>query len=192
MVEKKETAKKTTAKKTTVKKATAKKVATKKVSTTAKKASTAKKTVKKAVSPKKVVEKKTTIKKGMYFYAVGRRKTSSARVRIYPNGSGKITVNNKDYKDYFPVPDLQRDLVSPLRVTGHEKDVDITVRVVGGGVSGQAGAVRHGITRALMVWDLTYRPALKAEGFVTRDPRVKERKKPGLRGARRAPQWSKR
>jgi small subunit ribosomal protein S9 len=189
MVEKKETAKKTTAKKTTVKKATAKKVATKEVSTTAKKAST---TVKKAVSTKKVVEKKVAVKKGSYIYAVGRRKTSSARVRIYPEGTGKITVNNKDYKDYFPVPDLQRDLVAPLRITGHEKDVDITVRVVGGGVAGQAGAVRHGITRALMNWDLTFRPALKAEGFVTRDPRVKERKKPGLRGARRAPQWSKR
>ena len=172
-----------------------KKVTTKK--TTAKKASTAKKTtaVKKVVATKAPAKKapaKKAVRSKKYLYAVGRRKEASARVRVYPEGSGKIIVNGFDYKEYFPILASQLDMVSPLKVTGHDNDVDVEAKVVGGGKSGQVGAVRHGIARALLLLDLDLRPVLKVEGFLTRDPRVKERKKPGLRGARRAPQWSKR
>lgn len=170
------------------KKATAKKPAAKKASTPVKKETA---TVKKTVEAK-VPAKKSTASAGKYVYAVGRRKGASARVRIYPNGSGKITVNGQDYKEYFPTPASQLDMVSPLKVVSKDKDVDVEVRVLGGGKIGQAGAVRHGISRALLLLDIDFRPVLKVEGFLTRDPRVKERKKPGLRGARRAPQWSKR
>ncbi|HAT03929.1 MAG TPA: 30S ribosomal protein S9 [Candidatus Magasanikbacteria bacterium] len=123
--------------------------------------------------------------------AVGRRKTASARVRITP-GKGTITVNGKDYKVYFPTKLLQDAVVAPLVVTAKEKEMDISVKVVGGGPVGQAHAVRHGIARALVEWNSELKPVLKAEGFMTRDPRAKERKKPGLHKARRAHQWRKR
>ena len=132
------------------------------------------------------------------FSATGRRKTSVAQVRMVP-GIGKIIVNGQDVNEYMPFPTLVMDLMQPLVVTNNEKTFDITVTVKGGGYSGQTGAIRLGITRALLEADAgneanegSYRKILKAEGFITRDPRVKERKKYGLKKARRAPQFSKR
>jgi len=139
-----------------------------------------------------VVAKKAKVDGAKYVYAVGRRKCASARVRLYPNGTGKITVNDRDIKNYFPLATAQILVISPLKAVGKVKEMDVSVKVVGGGPNGQAGAVRHGIARALLNLDPAWRAVLKAEGFLTRDPRVKERKKPGLRRARRAPQWSKR
>ena len=126
-----------------------------------------------------------------YFYGTGRRKNSVARVRVY-NGTGKITINDRDIDDYFGLETLKLIVRQPLAVAGVEGKFDIVVRVAGGGVSGQAGAIRHGIARALLVVDESYRSALKSAGFLTRDPRMKERKKYGLKAARRAPQFSKR
>ena len=126
-----------------------------------------------------------------YFYGTGRRKHSVARVRVY-NGTGKITINNRDIDDYFGLDTLKLIVRQPLVTTGTVGKVDIEATVSGGGVSGQAGAIRHGIARALIVVDENYRSALKAAGFLTRDPRMKERKKYGLKAARRAPQFSKR
>ncbi len=126
-----------------------------------------------------------------YVEAVGRRKTASARVRLYP-GSGEIIVNDQPVDEYFGRSLDQMALRAPLVLTGTEASFNISVHVTGGGDSGQAMAVRHGLTRALMVTDPNLRPALKAAGFVTRDPRAKERKKPGLKRARKAPQYTKR
>jgi small subunit ribosomal protein S9 len=126
-----------------------------------------------------------------YVEAVGRRKTASARVRLYP-GSGEIIVNDLPVDEYFGRSLDQMALRAPLVLTGTEASFNISVHVAGGGDSGQAMAVRHGLTRALMVTDPNLRPALKAAGFVTRDPRAKERKKPGLKRARKAPQYTKR
>ena len=126
-----------------------------------------------------------------YFYGTGRRKNSVARVRVY-NGTGKITINNRDIDDYFGLETLKLIVRQPLALTGLENKFDIVVRVSGGGVSGQAGAIRHGLSRALLVYDENLRPELKKAGFLTRDPRMKERKKYGLKAARRAPQFSKR
>jgi len=123
--------------------------------------------------------------------AVGRRKTSAARVRL-TTGKGEITVNGRTLENYFPILILQKKIISPLQVVGREKNLDVSVRVIGGGVHGQAGAVRHGIARALVKWDEELKPILKAEGFLTRDPRAKERKKYGRRKARRGHQWKKR
>ena len=132
------------------------------------------------------------------FAATGKRKRSVAQVRMVP-GSGKITVNGRDVNEYMPFETLVMDLKQPLVATNNEKTFDITVTVKGGGFSGQTGAIRLGITRALLLVDAgneanedSYRKILKAAGFVTRDPRVKERKKYGLKKARRAPQFSKR
>ena len=132
------------------------------------------------------------------FAATGKRKSSVAQVRMVP-GSGKITVNGKDVNEYMPFPTLVMDLKQPLVATNNEKTFDITITVKGGGFSGQTGAIRLGITRALLAFDAgneakedSYRKVLKAAGFVSRDPRVKERKKYGLKKARRAPQFSKR
>ena len=132
------------------------------------------------------------------FAATGKRKRSVAQVRMVP-GTGKITVNGKDVNEYMPFPTLVMDLKQPLVATNNEKTFDVTVTVKGGGFSGQTGAIRLGITRALLLVDAgneanedSYRKILKAEGFITRDPRVKERKKYGLKKARRAPQFSKR
>ena len=130
--------------------------------------------------------------KKKYFYGTGRRKSSIARVRVYENGTGAITINGRDIDDYFGLETLKLVVRQPLNTTELLGKVDVVVTVVGGGVSGQAGAIRHGIARALVVMNPEYRPALKAAGFMTRDPRMKERKKYGLKAARRAPQFSKR
>ena len=127
-----------------------------------------------------------------FYYGTGRRKSSVARVHLFPNGTGAITINGRDIDDYFGLDTLKLIVRSPLALTGTEGKFDIVVNVVGGGVAGQAGAIRHGITRALMESDAELRPALKKAGFLTRDPRMKERKKYGLKAARRAPQFSKR
>ena len=126
-----------------------------------------------------------------YFYGTGRRKSSVARVRVY-QGSGKVTINERDIDDYFGLETLKLIVRQPLSVTDTNDKFDIVCRVAGGGVTGQAGAIRHGIARALLQADEEYRPALKKAGLLTRDPRMKERKKYGLKGARRAPQFSKR
>ncbi len=126
-----------------------------------------------------------------YFYGTGRRKKSVARVRIYP-GTGMITINGKDVDEYFGLETLKLIINQPFGVTGTTGKFDIVANVNGGGISGQAGAIRHGVARALLAADEANRPALKQAGFLTRDPRMKERKKYGLKGARRAPQFSKR
>ena len=126
-----------------------------------------------------------------YYYGTGRRKSSVARVRVYP-GTGKITINDRDIDDYFGLETLKLIVRQPLALTGTTEKFDIVVRVAGGGVTGQAGAIRHGLSRALLQFDESLRPTLKKAGFLTRDPRMKERKKYGLKGARRAPQFSKR
>ena len=127
-----------------------------------------------------------------YMYGTGRRKSSVARVHLIPNGSGAITVNGRDIDDYFGLETLKLIVRQPLVATNTLGKVDIEATVTGGGVSGQAGAIRHGIARALLVLDENYRATLKAAGLLTRDPRMKERKKYGLKAARRAPQFSKR
>ena len=126
-----------------------------------------------------------------YFYGTGRRKSSVARVRLY-NGTGKITINDRDIDDYFGLETLKLIVRQPMALTGNDQKFDIVCRVAGGGVTGQAGAIRHGVARALLGVNPEFRAALKAAGFLTRDPRMKERKKYGLKGARRAPQFSKR
>ena len=126
-----------------------------------------------------------------YFYGTGRRKDSVARVRVY-TGTGKITINDRDIDNYFGLETLKLIVRSPLVLLGLEGKYDVVVRVSGGGVSGQAGAIRHGLSRALLQQNEENRAALKKEGFLTRDPRMKERKKYGLKAARRAPQFSKR
>ncbi|AIY04038.1 30S ribosomal protein S9 [Planococcus sp. PAMC 21323] len=125
------------------------------------------------------------------YIGTGRRKNSTARVRLVP-GDGTITINNRDVADYVPYETLQQIIKQPLVATDTLGSYDILVNVNGGGFTGQAGAVRHGIARALLTVDPAFRPALKSAGLLTRDPRMKERKKPGLKSARRAPQFSKR
>ena len=127
-----------------------------------------------------------------YHYGTGRRKSSVARVHLFPNGTGSITINGRDIEDYFGLETLKLIVRQPLDTTDLLGKVDIVATVTGGGVTGQAGAIRHGISRALLEMNAEYRPALKAAGFLTRDPRMKERKKYGLKAARRAPQFSKR
>ena len=126
-----------------------------------------------------------------YFYGTGRRKNSVARVRVY-SGTGKIIINDRDIDDYFGLETLKLIVRQPLVTTDTTGKVDIVATVTGGGVTGQAGAIRHGVARALLQMNEEYRPALKSAGFLTRDPRMKERKKYGLKAARRAPQFSKR
>ncbi len=126
-----------------------------------------------------------------YFYGTGRRKRTVARVRVYA-GTGKIIINDREIDDYFGLETLKLIVRQPLALTDTAEKFDIICRVGGGGVTGQAGAIRHGIARALLQYDENLRPALKKAGFLTRDPRMKERKKYGLKGARRAPQFSKR
>jgi small subunit ribosomal protein S9 len=129
--------------------------------------------------------------KKAYFYGTGRRKSSVARVRIVP-GNGAITINGRDIDDYFGLETLKLIVRQPFGVTNTSGKYDIIAKVIGGGVSGQAGAIRHGLSRALLQASDEFRPLLKKAGFLTRDPRMKERKKYGLKGARRAPQFSKR
>ena len=126
-----------------------------------------------------------------YFYGTGRRKKSVARVRLYP-GTGVVTINGRDIDDYFGLGTLKLIVNQPFGVTDTVGKFDIVANVNGGGFSGQAGAIRHGVARALLSADEAYKPLLKKAGLLTRDPRMKERKKYGLKGARRAPQFSKR
>ena len=130
--------------------------------------------------------------KRQYQYGTGRRKSSVARVRVYQGGTGSITINGRDIDDYFGLDTLKMVVRQPLAATDTLGKVDIVATVEGGGVSGQAGALRHGISRALLLVNPEYRAILKKAGFLTRDPRMKERKKYGLKAARRAPQFSKR
>lgn len=125
------------------------------------------------------------------FYGTGRRKSSVARVRLV-EGTGKITINGKDIEEYLDIETLKVIVKQPLVSTNTLSKYDVIVKVTGGGYTGQAGAIRHGIARALLEANAEYRPILKSNGYLTRDPRMKERKKPGLRKARRAPQFSKR
>ena len=125
------------------------------------------------------------------YYGTGRRKTSVARVRLVP-GEGNVVINGRHIDEYFGIKTLDLIVKQPLNLTETADKYDVIANVQGGGPSGQAGAIRHGISRALLELDAELRPALKKAGFLTRDPRMKERKKPGLRGARRKPQFSKR
>lgn len=125
------------------------------------------------------------------YLGTGRRKSSVARVRLIP-GTGKIEINNRSFEDYIPNPATRLDVLQPLTLTENTSNYDVFVNVHGGGITGQAGAIRLGITRALLEVSDDYREVLKKSGLVTRDPRAKERKKYGLKGARRAPQFSKR
>ncbi len=129
--------------------------------------------------------------KSTRFYGTGRRKSSIARVYLVP-GTGKITINKKDMEEYFGLETLKVIVRQPFVATGTVGKYDVLVNVHGGGFTGQAGAIRHGISRALLEADADNRPALKKAGYLTRDPRMKERKKYGLKAARRAPQFSKR
>ena len=135
---------------------------------------------------------KTTLKKKLQFWGTGRRKKAIARVRLIPGGNGTIVINDRAFEDYFPQGTLQYIVKQPLALLEVEAKCDVMVNVVGGGYTGQAGAIRLGVARALLEAEEGCRPALKKEGFLTRDPRSKERKKYGLKKARRAPQFSKR
>ena len=125
------------------------------------------------------------------YYGTGRRKSSVARVRLVP-GSGKITINNREFADYIPSAAVRLDVLQPLNLTNTGTSYDVLVNVDGGGIVGQAGAIRHGISRALLEVNADFRSVLKKAGMLTRDPRAKERKKYGLKAARRSPQFSKR
>ena len=127
-----------------------------------------------------------------YLYGTGRRKHSVARVHLFPNGTGSITINGRDIEEYFGLDTLKMVVRQPMVATETIGKFDVVCTVAGGGVTGQAGAIRHGISRALVAQNAELRPTLKAAGFMTRDPRMKERKKYGLKAARRAPQFSKR
>lgn len=129
---------------------------------------------------------------GKYTQAIGRRKSAIAQVRVYEGGSGKITVNGKDFKEFFKTNQQIDTVLEALRAVGKDATADVTARVIGGGLIGQADAIRLGIARALVKIDENLRMTLKTEGYLTRDPRRKERKKFGRRGARRSPQWRKR
>lgn len=131
--------------------------------------------------------------KGEYYYGMGRRKTAVARVRLYPNGDGSIIINGKNAQAYFGVRETSMATMNaPLRLLELGNSYTMTVRVVGGGTSGQAGAIRHGVARALVRVNPEWKLALRKAGYLTRDPRMKERKKPGLKRARKAPQYTKR
>ena len=132
------------------------------------------------------------VKKKIQYLGTGRRKTAIARVRLLPEGNGAITVNKRSLDEYFGLDTLKLIVKQPLELTGTASSFDVIVNVSGGGFTGQAGAIRHGIARALVVADEANKPALKAAGYLTRDPRAKERKKYGLHKARKAPQFSKR
>jgi small subunit ribosomal protein S9 len=136
--------------------------------------------------------KKTDGETRRYIEMMGKRKTAAARVRMYEGGTGKIIVNDVTISEYFPAPIAQTIILEPLKLTSLDEKLDYTIRVSGGGKQGQAEAVRHGIACTLLALNKELRPLLKAQGWLTRDARKKERKKPGLKKARRAPQWSKR
>lgn len=172
----------------TTKNETTKKPAEKKVAAP-KKAAVKKVASKKEDGEEKVIELDS--KKG-YLPSVGRRKRAIARVRLIKNGTGKIVINGKAYDQYFTVFDLRKQITEPLTIVGQADAVDVSVKVLGGGMRGQAEAIRQGISRSLIQLNPTFRKSLKKLGYLKRDPRKKERKKPGLKKARRAPQWSKR
>lgn len=130
--------------------------------------------------------------KGEYYYGMGRRKTAVARVRIFPNGDGNIIVNGKAAQTYFGLASHMATISAPLRALDLNNTYTLTVRVVGGGTSGQAGAIRHALARALVRMNPENKAAMRKAGYLTRDPRMKERKKPGLKRARKAPQYTKR
>ncbi len=136
--------------------------------------------------------KKIANSKKNQIWGTGRRKKSIARVRLIPEGSGKITVNGKELNEYFDLETLKIIVRQPLTVTGTENKFDVIANVYGGGSTGQAGAIRHGIARAMVMYDEALKPEIKKAGYLTRDPRMKERKKYGLKKARKAPQFSKR
>ncbi|MCD6270835.1 30S ribosomal protein S9 [bacterium] len=152
------------------------------------------KTTKKEVSTKKTTtkEKPTKEKKAQYFEGVGRRKTSVARVRIYPTREHAFVINEKPYQEYFKDPFYHEIIFAPLKTINQLSKFKVTAKVKGGGITGQAEAIRHGLARALAKFNPNFKKPLKKAGFLTRDPRERERKKPGLKRARRAPQWSKR
>jgi len=150
----------------------------------------AKKTTRKRVAKKKV--EKPVEKKERYFESVGRRKTATARVRIFPGNEKGITVNEKPLEQYFPTLEMRQKVISPLEKMGLIDKFKVLVRVKGGGLNAQSEAVRYAIARALSVFNPEFRPILKSAGFISRDSRMRERKKFGLKRARRAPQWSKR
>ena len=135
---------------------------------------------------------KVSVKKKLQYWGTGRRKSAIARVRLIPSGTGAITINGRSIDEYCDLDTLKLIIRQPLVLTETESKYDVFVNVVGGGFTGQAGAIRHGVARALVVAEPELRPALKKAGFLTRDPRMKERKKYGLKKARRAPQFSKR
>jgi small subunit ribosomal protein S9 len=135
---------------------------------------------------------KANVKKKLQFWGTGRRKKAIARVRLIPGGNGTIVINDRAFEDYFPQGTLQYIVKQPLELLNVTAKYDVMVNVIGGGYTGQAGAIRLGVARALLEAEENSRSALKAEGFLTRDPRAKERKKYGLKKARRAPQFSKR
>ncbi len=135
---------------------------------------------------------KANVKKKIQFWGTGRRKKAIARVRLIPGGNGTIVINDRAFEDYFPQGTLQYIVKQPLVAVDVETKYDVFVNVIGGGYTGQAGAIRLGVARALLEAEENSRPTLKAAGFLTRDPRAKERKKYGLKKARRAPQFSKR
>ncbi len=143
------------------------------------------------IKPKKTTEEASAVKKARYYQGLGGRKTAKARVRLFTI-KGDITVNEKSYKDYFKMPKLQGVAVSPLVTMNARDTMSATVHVRGGGISAQADAVRHGIARALVAFNEDYRKRLRASGLLTRDARAVERKKPGLKKARKSPQWAKR
>jgi len=177
-----------------VKKAPAKKVAPKKElekTPSIKKDVTPKKTEKTSKTKEKKIQIEEKFSGRRYSLGVGKRKTAVALVRIYEKGKGEVFVNNAKLDSYF-FGVLLESALSPLSLTGKSEAFDITVKIEGGGVAAQSDAMRHGIARALVEYDTDLRPVLKKAGFLTRDARVKERKKPGLRGARRSPQWAKR
>jgi small subunit ribosomal protein S9 len=141
---------------------------------------------------KEAVKAPTAKKKDEYIYAVGKRKTAVAQVRVYKKGEGKFIVNDKESVVYFPTPGLQERVTAAQKQAGQTDKLDVTVKVRGGGPVSQAEAVRHGIARALLELNANFRKPLKKAGYLTRDARKKERKKPGLKRARKAPQWKKR
>lgn len=135
---------------------------------------------------------KVSVKKKLQYWGTGRRKSAIARVRLIPGGMGAITINGRSIDEYCDLDTLKLIIRQPLVLTETDSKYDVFVNVIGGGFTGQAGAIRHGVARALVVAEPELRPALKKEGYLTRDPRMKERKKYGLKKARRAPQFSKR
>ena len=147
---------------------------------------------KKAATTETATAPKKSAAASLYYYAAGKRKTAVARVRLYPQGKGDVTVNGKPLDEYFTLMTSKGVITSPLKIAGLAKQFDVTAKVMGGGMSAQADAVRHGIARALLEYNSELRTTMKKAGFLTRDARIKERKKPGLKRARRAPQFSKR